>query len=263
VGTVHRVDAEKKWISLIVERVHVRPGQKARGHVPELVKVYDKEVESSVERGFAAGDTLNLKVYTGVVWDNPRKSPIDRRLNGHIQLDEQLAGVRVVYASSELLAASKATLRKLELFYNPDSMAAYRKSSALKQLAADLADFDLFDTAQAEIVKRGKPLLPLLIAAASRARGQHDPLMKHFLGLKADERREFFAQASTYFTKNPRPDEVGVVLDRVTYQASAADLPELATFAATVAGILKPDDKKGAEFAERVAELEKRPAEAK
>ncbi len=65
------------------------------------------------------GKPIDVTVYKGVVWEDENESPIDRRLYGHISLNEIKAGQTVIFDSNELLAATSEQLAKLDLAYRP------------------------------------------------------------------------------------------------------------------------------------------------
>lgn len=91
-----------------------------------------------------------FRIYGGVVWKDPNKSPVDRRVRGKLALSEIKPGQDVIVVSNmgyEVLPADSKNLQKLDLFFSDQALEHYKQSSPADVLYADLNDPDLWKPA--------------------------------------------------------------------------------------------------------------------
>jgi hypothetical protein len=124
-----------------------------------------------LQRGSArptVGESAWLKLYAGVEWTDPNKSPIEPRLHGgrrSAKVGEEIVAVPAMLGESvEILDADPATLGTLELLFaaDPKRELATRNDT---QLEALLKSADTGELALTELVRRGR-LRPPAIAEA-------------------------------------------------------------------------------------------------
>lgn len=153
----------------VIESV-VPPADRKESHDSAIVLRVEKVVGPDPGGGLRAGANASIAVYGGVVWDDPHKSPLDRRLRGAIGPKR---GDRVVAVPSrgftcvELLPADERTLRIVSILWDPATKATWLAS---KDLEADLAIADLAPMAVAELDKRGALTAARLLAADDQFR---------------------------------------------------------------------------------------------
>lgn len=124
----------------------------------------------------AVGSTYTCTVYEGVVWDDPHKSPLDRRLNNAV--GPMVAKGKLVYLvpqfkgtkSVELLQGTPENLTRLEVHFDEQAKKRWL-ASADQVLEAALGDDELAPLAFPELAKRGSiRAAPLLKADQQRAK---------------------------------------------------------------------------------------------
>jgi hypothetical protein len=110
--------------------------------------------QTGSKRARAAGFRLRTKIYTGVVWDDPRKSPIETRLAGSEPASSYAKGDLVIVvphdgseAQIDLLAPSEANLRKLSILFDAATREAHLRTADATILERDLSDRDLAELA--------------------------------------------------------------------------------------------------------------------
>ena len=87
-----------------------------------------------------------FKIYGGIVWDNPNRSPVDHRVRGSVPLSEVKPGQDIVVVSSrgfEMIPADTHTVKKIELFFSPSELENYKKNAPEDTIYHDLKDADL------------------------------------------------------------------------------------------------------------------------
>src|SRR4051794_22032040 len=157
----------------------------------------EQEIEVEVAQVFCKGavslkpgEHLRRKVYPGVEWTDPHKSPIEHRLRHKIDAGDGATVVVVPFegfssVEVELLPASPEVLRTLRILFDGSGYSAEPEA----RLVEDLANPDLAELARAVLKVRGR----LTVAALAGA----DPrfLAEHFRGLSPAERVKFAAEA--------------------------------------------------------------------
>lgn len=250
-GVVVGINHAAETLRLRIERVWVGKDGEARGHMRERRVEDGDTIDYITTIDYAVGDTVAISIHTGVVWDNPHKSPIDNRLWNHLEFSSIKDGQRIVIAGREALAADSSTLRKLDLFFDPAAMKAYTTDAPDAQLARDLADRELFDTAVTVLRNRGRALVPLLVAASRGRSGPHEPLSAYLDGLSGPAREGFWGKLVGYFRSRPGDPKLAEVADVLTYRIGSDDVPAVNAFLALV--------KESAAVPQEIkAELEKR-----
>jgi hypothetical protein len=84
-GTITAVDKAASTITLIVKTIWVAPGKPPQLQVRRQVEEKRGHTVTHLTAvGIEPGKSYALPVHRGVVWDDPRKSPIDRRLHAAI-----------------------------------------------------------------------------------------------------------------------------------------------------------------------------------
>ena len=144
-GTIVSIQASEQIVTIRIKRLWQRKDNA------------DKNFISSLESAYSENTEHEFKIYTGVVWDNPHESPIDRRVPGALHLNEVKIGEDVVLVSSmgnEMLPANQKTLKKLDLFFSDTALDEYVKTAPAEMLYADLNDLDLREPALDAICAR-------------------------------------------------------------------------------------------------------------
>ena len=91
-----------------------------------------------------------FSIYQGVVWSDPGKSPLDRRVRNALHLTEVKVGqeVLLVFAmKNELIKADENMLRKMDLLFSEEKLEHYLKKAQAATLYKDLQDDDLRELA--------------------------------------------------------------------------------------------------------------------
>lgn len=105
----------------------------------------------------ALGDIREFKIYGGVVWDDPRVSPVDIRVRGTLTLSQIEQGQDVIVVLGhgyEVLPADVATQEKLDFFFSEAALTQYKQNAPEDILYADLNDLDLSKVALEAMVDR-------------------------------------------------------------------------------------------------------------
>ncbi len=180
----------------------------------EKVNAKRSRITVTVLRGWALDEKtapqgkLKARLYGGVKWTNPRKSPIDRRFVGARHISDLKPGDEILLVPVwgrqwEVASWTEDTPRKLDAFFADGGPAAYRKRATVGQLDADLADFDLYEHAYRELVERKRLTAKALLAAAAH-RLPEDPIRKHLGSLKDPGRRAFLTEALAAVKDDPK-----------------------------------------------------------
>ena len=205
-GSVAAVDNAKGTVSLLVKQVWVKKGGKPQLQVGTLVKEPDGSEVTRIDTiTLEVGKTYQLPIYRGVVWKDERESPIDRRVHGHLEFADLKPKQEVVYLGQEVVAATTAEQRKLDLFFGGQIPAEYPAKARSGQLREDLADFDLGELALAELVKRKEPVAEPLALIAKGPVG-HALLYTHWHSLDPQRRAAFLAEAQTALSERANPE---------------------------------------------------------
>ncbi|MBN2037189.1 MAG: hypothetical protein JW768_10640 [Chitinispirillaceae bacterium] len=258
-GTISGVDRSKKRITFLARKVWTRPGLPPAAYVIEEFVAdgsddfYEKGKRYSVskEKEFVAGRTYDITVYTGVVWDNPRKSPVDSRIRDYLNLDELTMGknVIVVLPRRELITANKANVRKADFFFSaniflvkgkpvdpctgsgfeqphdplkrpdgtflPEVRVSYGQKESTKQLIKDLGDCDFHSLAAAAL----KPLTVKLIlsSAVGPIARYKNVLYDHYYSLTESEKTDFIKNSVRQLKVHPVDDQINTFLNFLMY----------------------------------------------
>ncbi|MDF1562765.1 MAG: hypothetical protein P1V51_06960 [Deltaproteobacteria bacterium] len=148
------------------------------------------------------GKSQEVRVYGGIVWDDPRVSPMDRRLRGGLTAralkvgDEVLLvqeqGGRGLEGRVEALPMSEENLAKIEILFDERATTRF-KGSPRPELLAALGDPDLAPLAMEALGHRGGVRAPEILEAAPRAM-YHDLVA----AMALPERARFFRQAQPW-----------------------------------------------------------------
>lgn len=169
-------------------------------------KSHDSTITFKVEKVVGAstanvkpGGTIELTVYGGVVWDNPNKSPMDRRLDGAVVPKK---GARVIAVPAhgprhvELLPATEERMRLVSILWDAAARTAWLASPDAA-LSADLAFADLAPMAAAELAKRGT------LTAASLLKAERDFLFQHAHAMAPEAKLRFLTDATPLAQADP------------------------------------------------------------
>ena len=258
IGTVISISLTNNTLRFKVNKIFNRTGQEPhywaqRKMVGRKSDVFFKKGETYTESykvNIVETQEVEIEIYQGVVWDNPNKSPIDRRLSGYQQLTALRKGqeVVVVFSGKEVLTADSATLRKLNLFYNNDTIKVndrvlfsigesspqfpekaksnsirtyeYGASESLSQLKKDLLDFDLKEMAKEALKSRNQLTAKLLLSIASEEGGHWNVFSEHYSSLSMDEKRDFMSKAIKQQRIQPNENEIVVLMKCMANYAS-------------------------------------------
>jgi hypothetical protein len=233
-GTLIAVDTDTRRVRLRIEKAWASPNHTARCVKNEEVEIDGERYGKIVDIPVSPGDTVAVEVYTGITWTDPRKSPIERRLWGHLPLSEAAPGQAVVYIERELVARDEIVERKLGLFFGGHDMDAFLRDASIELLAACLDDPDLYDGARHALARRGESVTGHILRGGRGRVDDHDPLERHFLALDTKERRAFFAEAAALKGLGRDSTRLTWLLEVVSDHLSAADLPAVHTLSALV-----------------------------
>ena len=171
------------------------------------------------------------KLYGGVEWTNPNKSPIDRRLAGSVRIGRLKAQAEVLLVplsggtalgktTFEVVLWSSALERKVKLlFAAPERMAHYAKTAGDAELVVDLQDFDLFLDAYAALKQRKKLTARALLDAETK-RLPEQPVAFHLKSLGTRQQRAFIDEMVALVQDNPE------LLERVFQRLQSAITPD-------------------------------------
>lgn len=130
-GTVVSIDAAKNKVQAKIKRYW------RKEDTGNIVNVNDVDSPKNIQE---------LRIYSGIVWTDPNKSPMDRRVMGAISVSEIKLGQDVIFIPNmgyEMLPAKAETMEKLDLLYSPSSLAEYKTSAPAEKLYHDLKDNDM------------------------------------------------------------------------------------------------------------------------
>ncbi len=177
-ATVLAVDAAKHSIKIIVRKIWVAP---------------KKEADE-----YRVGDTYDVPLYQGVVWTNPNKSPIERRLLGFLSLEDIKPGKYVIVAGNppEAVADNPTNRRKADILIG--AAEDYAKAASDKELAFDLHDEDLMQVAYDALKARGRLEARLIVENGNKAT-RAILINHHLLQLTPAETGQFLAAAHPLF----------------------------------------------------------------
>ncbi len=210
-----------------VRKDEVRVGTLGAVKPPANAKTKNREATVTFEGGRAE----QVMLYGGVVWTNPNKSPIERRLRGAVVPP---AGTRVIVVGQgtvELLPADAVHLRKLELLFD-DAARAKWIAGPESVLRADLDDPDLGELARAELSKRG------LLTIGDLLMGDERLLHRHYDKLSPAERRKFLDAALPLAQAKPE------ARDRLFALGRAEPSPETIGALAPVFALYAPSEER-------------------
>lgn len=183
-------DVKKEGIAVIAGTVEAFAKGKTKNDFSLTVKV------TRVFGGTApaVGATYTCTVYDGVVWDDPHKSPIDRRLNHAV--GPVVAKGKLVYlvprhkfgSSVELLEGTPENLTRLEVHFDDEAKKRWL-ASADQVLEAALGDDELTAFAFPELARRGAIRAPALLKA------DHQRAREYLKQLAPAARATFFKDA--------------------------------------------------------------------
>ena len=160
-GTLLAIDAAKGTVRLVVKQVWLAPGRTASLQIPhEQVEPDGHSVTTFTNVELVAGKTVELPIYRGLVWTDPHRSPIDRRLRNHLELETLKPKQQVLVLGNELAKVTIEERRKLDLFFGAGGVAGYLAHADVARLKADLEDFDLGTRAAAPLPERCRPAAP-------------------------------------------------------------------------------------------------------
>lgn len=142
----------------------------------------------------AVGSAYTVKVYDGVIWDDPHKSPMEHRLRNAV--GPQVAKGQTVYLvpqypgsqQVELLEGTKENLTRIEVHFDDEARKRWLASES-PVLEAALGDEELAGFAFPELARRGP------IRAAALLKAEDKPARAYLLGLAAPGRATFFKDA--------------------------------------------------------------------
>jgi len=141
-GSVLSVDATRKIVRARIKRIWIK-------NEDGMVRPSNEEQKEGTERDF--------NIYTGVVWTDPRKSPVDMRIPGNMHLSEVKPGDDVIFAPNhgfEMIPANEETIKKLDLFFSENGIEDYKKNTDPAKLHQDLKDRDLQEIALEAMCER-------------------------------------------------------------------------------------------------------------
>lgn len=142
----------------------------------------------------AVGSAYTVKVYDGVIWDDPHKSPMEHRLRNAV--GPQVAKGKTVYLvpqypgsqQVELLEGTKENLTRIEVHFDDEARKRWLASES-PVLEAALGDDELAGFAFPELARRGP------IRAAALLKADYTPARAYLAGLAAPVRATFFKDA--------------------------------------------------------------------
>jgi hypothetical protein len=215
-GTIVAIDAAKSKVKILIKKIWTAPDRAAQDSVEEKMNFNDGEGMQSVwtTRSLQAGKEYEMNIYQGVVWDNPRKSPMDHRVRNAIHIGAVKEGQDILFLSRELLAANEENLNKTEIFFGKDQIAGYLKKTKEADLVKDLNDSDLSEHAYTELQRRNK-LLAHYILEAKVEHYEYELLQKHMYTIAKPGQNPlpFLKAAHTWLEKNPD----AIITEKVLY----------------------------------------------
>lgn len=181
----------------------------------------DTTLELRVEQVWGASDVFEkgkvakLRLYGGVIWDNPNKSPIERRLDGAAGA---MKGDRVIAvphhgATVEVLPATEENLIAVRVLFDEAERAKWLASET-PVLQKALGRADLASLALAELDRRGA-LGPAQLLVA-----EHQFLFDHVRQMEPARKRRFLDEAT------PLARNDAAIRDRVFQLAAYDPKPE-------------------------------------
>lgn len=233
-GLRHAAKAGDALYIGVVESVTPPKNPKKR-HDSAITFTIEKIVGTPANKAPAIGSTIPLSVYGGIVWDNPNKSPIDRRLQGAIapKKGERVIAVHAHGADTvELLPATEAQLRIVSILWDDAARTAWLASPDA-MLGADLASEDLAAMAAAELEKRGT------LSAALLLKANDDFLFDHVHEMEAAPKLRFLTEAAPLAKADTK------IRDTVLRLATYEPRPAWIVAAAPIIAMYEPTTKDG------------------
>ena len=219
----------------VVESVTPPKKNQKKSHNSSITFTIEKIVGTPQGKAPAIGSTIPLTVYGGIVWDNPNKSPIDRRLQGAVapKRGERVIAVDAHGANTvELLPATDANLRVVSILWDAAARTTWLASPDAV-LGADLATEDLAAMAAEELGKRGA------LTAAVLLKANDDFLFDHVHEMEAAPKLRFLTEAAPLAKADPKVRDI--VLRLATYEPR----PGWIAAAAPIVAMADPATKEG------------------